>query len=184
MDKEKTLAIVSQEKANIFGKKSVRTTLKLSKEAHEQLKWLLEFYNETFKNTLEAVLSEDMFSSFKEILLENSTQNIEQKNNFIRKTFVLSRNTLKRLETEAFKLKISRDKLAQLMISLNYLIAKDLQEKSNKALEMIKGYAEKGVELKKEIHVLLSKEDPIPEFLNNIIKLLLNFENIYLKGHI
>jgi hypothetical protein len=183
MDKEKTLAIVSQEKANIFGKKSVRTTLKLSKEAHDQLKELLEFYNETSKNTLEAVLSEDMFSSFKEIL-ENSTQNIEQKNNFIRKTFVLTRNTLKRLETEAVKLEISRDKLAQLMISLNYFIVKDLQEKSNKALEMIKGYAEKGVELEKEIHFLLSKEDPIPEFFSNIIKLLLNFENIYLKGHI
>jgi hypothetical protein len=169
----------------LAGKKSIRTTLKLDKKSHHDLEWLSNYYKITIKEVLDGTFTEEFSSFFKSLINENTNKIKELKQDtnkiiegeYIRKTYVLSEKALKILDQEAKNLKLTRDNLASVLISLHTIITKEQAEKRRKAMDLIEEFSSRGRELEKEIHELVGKDDPVANSFSSIVTQLINFEN-------
>jgi hypothetical protein len=127
-------------------KKSERTTFKLSKEASDDLEWLQKQYRLSAKELFDFLCSKIITSS-EDLLLECIRQTANEKakvtkDSSIRKTYVLSRGSIRTLTEISKQNKLSRDKLiSNLICSFKEMVKEDLkneQKRQQQALDLIK----------------------------------------------
>ena len=167
------------EKMRIKDKRSVRTTFKLPAYTIDGLKELADEYGITFKevfeiicfNNLEPVIENFSDNSLKEI------KQIDQKELSIRKTFVISKYTLKLLNRFSTKYKLSRNVIIEFLLSSyqadRSLKNEQLRKKHEKALKKINkllNLVEKELNGLDEILDYGDEDDaPIFDILNDVV---------------
>jgi len=121
--------------ALLNNKKSERTTFKLTVEATENLKWLQKHFNLTVKEIFEYISSDilDKQTDIKDIIKKmKDTPSPDASRYWPRRTYVISRSTLRTLKDLSKKHEISRDDLISNLIEKIKIKAKTKNESDRK----------------------------------------------------
>ena len=155
-------------------KQSERTTFRLTKEADDAITWMTKSRGISVKETIDAMCTqylqktESGKSSFLTDLIQltKSRESQPQKES-IRKTFVLSKGSLRALNKISKDNKVSRDLLLEnLILSIEKTLKIFIKERPQKCEKALKPIKELGLEArakKKELKEFLSEGDPILE---------------------
>jgi hypothetical protein len=143
--------------------KSVRTTFKLSKEACDAITWFTENYKITMKEVFYSLCEyEDFLESVAEEISKKDT--ITSKRT-LRKTYVISRNSLNIFKELAEKYNISRDELVETAILLHKKLfqqtIEDEKKTNSEALGIISKFLKKTYDTDRELREILVDGDPI-----------------------
>ena len=166
-------------KIRIQDKLSVRTTFKLSGQTIDGLKELANEYGITFKEVFEIICFnnlEPVIEDFSDNSVKNMKQN-DQNELSIRKTFVISKYTLKLLNRFSTKYKLSRNAIIEFLLSSyqadRSLKKEQLRKKHENALKRINKLIALIEKELKGLDVILDDSDeddaPIFDILNDVV---------------
>jgi len=143
--------------------KSTRTTFNLNKKTYEIMELLCENYRMKQKEFIDTVVVPNVSSlvstpDFHKIL---SKEKYDQTNDQERKTFVLSKSSLKKLNELSKTAGIHRDVLFAIAVALQKLIFDNRRKKHMEALEILNKLSIEINETEEALTKLLGGDDPI-----------------------
>ena len=164
-------------------KKSERTTFKLNKEATDDLEWLQKQYQLSAKELFDFLCTKILIDR-KDLLSECIIQTLNEKakitkDSSIRKTYVLSRGSIRTLSEISKQNKLSRDMLISNLISSFKEMVKEDFEKERKrqqqVLDLIKSFHSVALETEKKLKDLTPCDPMLDQFkkiLDSLTKLV------------
>ncbi len=141
-------------------KQSVRTTFDLSEKCLTVLEQLLFSHGIKPKELFDIMLDKSLIDF---VVKMNKKNGLKQKdNNRKRKTIVISKETLRKLNDVSKELNVSRNILVENLIMIYWLSFEEYKQKVEKALKIINDTSSKIYSAKKKIEEILG-DDPITE---------------------
>ena len=153
-------------------KQSERTTFRLTKEADDAITWMTKSRGISVKETIDAMCTQSLQktesgerSFLTDLIQLTKSRESQPQKGSVRKTFVISKGSLRALNKISKDNKVSRDLLLEnLILSIEKnlkLFIKELPKKYEKALEIIKELEAETNAKRKELLVLLGENDPV-----------------------
>ena len=153
-------------------KQSERTTFRLTKEADDAITWMTKSRGISVKETIDAMCTQYLQktesgerSFLTDLIQLTKSRESQPQKGSVRKTFVISKGSLRALNKISKDNKVSRDLLLEnLILSIEKslkLFIKELPQKYEKALEIIKELEAETNAKRKELLLLLGENDPV-----------------------
>lgn len=172
--KSKKLNWVS--KTSLSEKQSVRTTFKLSEDCINAIDWLLKTNNLKPKELFDLICSNDDLVNLAAEAAKKDDKNISVKHT--RKTFVISKRTLRLLNKKSEEQTLSRDLIVEKLVLLfKALLEKHTEEEKQKeeeALSIISDFWTKAEEIENKLKDLLDDDNPILDRFSIVIVIIMN----------
>jgi hypothetical protein len=176
-EKNKNLKRVS--KTSLSEKQSVRTTFKLIEDCINAIDWLLKTNNLKPKELFDFICSNNDVVNIAAEAAKKDDKNISVKH--IRKTFVISKQTLRLLNKKSEEQTLSRDLIVEKLVLLfKVLLEKDTEkekQKEEEALSIIDDFWTKAEEIEIKLKHLLYDDNPIINRFGIVIIILMHLVN-------
>lgn len=167
-DQEVDLDSTSADKAE--GKRSTRTTFKLSQEAIDAKEWLGSYYDISQKDLIEIALNllEDQFIEYDD-LFEAAEEGLSEKET-VRKTYVVTQDTKDRFTELAERYNgVSRDALVETAIQTFKFVTEKKIESHEEILGRIEEFYDKALSLEDDLVNELGSRDPLRKGFGRIV---------------
>jgi hypothetical protein len=183
MKKEK---FVKTFQTDLSGRQSVRTTFKLSQKAYDDIVWLANHHNITLKDVFDILCSKLESSQEDDTLIKMVAKSIRIDNfnasiDAIRKTHVITKNSLAILDELSKEYQVPRDALVEKAImTFKALIDANLQkaiENHKKALDIVSKFWSNSEDVEHQLKKLLGDDDPIVTRFGYIVVLAMNLHS-------
>lgn len=171
ISKEKMSSNMSLTMAAINKERSVRATFQISREGYESLQWLQEHQGRSIKMLLSSAITRLLpeLNEFSENMLPSDR---------VKKTIVLTKVALDKLNSVSRQRKIPRDAIiSYLIVILKSVIEwsnEENKEKHKAAGTLIDDFWEKANQAEKELIKICGEDDPIVSRFGFVIVLLMN----------
>jgi hypothetical protein len=156
----------------------VRTTLRLSKTGHEDIKKVSKLQGMRNAEVFETIIV--LFEVFEKKIAKFSWT-AHNKSETVRKTYVIKKDTLSKIMSISEEIKISKDLIIDKMaIFLSYIYDDELRKREKKYRDILKNtlepFTERADEVKKQLIKELGKDDPVISGFDDAVFLLEKLE--------
>jgi hypothetical protein len=157
--------------------KSTRTTFNLKKKTHEIFSSLCSNYGMKQKELIDDGVVPNALSivaapEFQKFISKG--QDSDQSDNYERKTFVLSKESLKKLNETSKNTGVHRDRLFTIGVSVQKFVLDERNKKHRQAFEILEELSHHINSIEKKCEKLLGDDDPIPQRIGIVAIILDN----------
>ena len=157
--------------------KSTRTTFNLNKKTYEAMNLLCANYGMKQRELIDDIVVHNAYSivATPELLsIIPKGEDNNQSDDYERKTFVLSKTSLKKLNELSKDTGIHRDRLFNVAVWLQMVALDDRNAKHQKAFEILEGLSHHISDIEKKCAALLGDDDPISQRIGIVAIILDN----------